>query len=302
MQDATNDTPAMAENSNLTLGTERLAFCGTFDSTHFDANMDLIDADGITFNVTAQTNVIVHLIGPQIAGGGFDFVGVNLQKGNALFGQGVFHGDHATFAFTLPAGAYVLGIFAADTSAASAPVNYQVLISVDTPRCAAKTSAADHTEGTDNGQNDVIDYFFSSNQTSSLTPGADAPEMTNVTVASGTSYLFDGGMADVDPQSPDDDYEDTDTYLFTTGPSTTQMSVRLNWTGTTSDLDYRIYPVPTGDPSSIVGGLDNRDMEDEFETFAVKPNTQYWLWVAAEDGAAGVTPYKATLCGETFTP
>ena len=80
------------------------------------------------------------------------------------------------------------------------------------------------------------------------------------------------------------------------------MSVRINWAGTSTDLDYRVYPVPTGDPSSIVGGLDSSNMEDEFETFSVMPNTSYWLWVASEDGAASPMAYKATLCGETFTP
>jgi hypothetical protein len=305
MQDATNSTVPMAENSNLTLGSERLAICGKFDSGHFDAANSLVDADGIIFNVAAQTDVIVHLIGPQFASAPADQMVVQILKQgvNQLFGFGIVEGNHGSLVFRLPAGAYVAAVYAVDTAAISAPIDYQILISADTPRCAAKTSAADHTEGADNGANDVIDYFFVSNQQSNLTPSTtDAAETTNITVAAGTSYLIDAGMADVNPTTPDDDYEDSDTFLFTTGPSTTQMSVRLNWTSTTADLDYRVYPVPTGDPESIVGGLDNRDMEDEYETFAVKPNTQYWLWVAAEDGATPATPYKATLCGETFTP
>ena len=53
---------------------------------------------------------------------------------------------------------------------------------------------------------------------------------------------------------------------------------------------------------SVIVVFSVRDMEDEFETFAVKPNTDYWLWVASEDGAASPMAYKATLCGETFTP
>ena len=43
--------------------------------------------------------------------------------------------------------------------------------------------------------------------------------------------------------------------------------------------------------------------EYEFETFAVKPSTTYWLWVAAEDGATGQPiGYDATLCGEVWSP
>jgi hypothetical protein len=102
---------------------------------------------------------------------------------------------------------------------------------------------------------------------------------------------------------PDDDYQDRDTFAFTTGSATTQMSIRLNWAATTVDLDYRVYPETTAAPLSIVGGLDESQSEYEFETFAVKPNTTYWLWVAAEDGSTGQpAAYGATLCGATWSP
>ena len=114
-------------------------------------------------------------------------------------------------------------------------------------------------------------------------------------------YRVTGSSAAVDPA---DDYEDRDTFQFTTGATTTQMSIRLNWTSTTMDLDFRVYPViDSGDPLSVVGGLDESLMEEEFETFAVKPSTAYWLWIAAEDGASGQpSAYEATLCGEMYAP
>jgi hypothetical protein len=193
-----------------------------------------------------------------------------------------------------------------DTADISAPITYQLTIVPDMPatRCATLATggfpeASDG--GSDNG-NDVIDYNSTSNTPSTLSAsGTDTAEVTGITAEPATSYRITGSSADVDPA---DDYEDRDTFAFTTGATTTQMSVRLDWASTTMDLDYRVYPaIASGDPLSIVGGLDESLSEEEFETFAVKPNTTYWLWIAAEDGATGQpSPYAATLCGEAFSP
>jgi hypothetical protein len=79
--------------------------------------------------------------------------------------------------------------------------------------------------------------------------------------------------------------------------------IRVNWDATTVDFDYRVYFSTGTDPVSYVGGLRSSASEDEFQTFATKPNTTYWLWVAAFDGATGLpAPYQATLCGESYTP
>ncbi len=302
MADATNSSVPNAESSGLTFSSSRIVLCGKLDTGHYSSTTQLIDADGIAFNVAADTNVIVHLVGTGVAMPDRTVVQI-LKKGvNELFGFGVVEGDHASLIFRLPAGNdYVAAVYGLDTAATSTAIDYKVLISADTARCPAKTGGADHAEGTDNGANDVIDFTQNANTQSTLTTsGADAPEITNLTIASGSSYLLTGNSSNVDPMR--DDYKDHDTYAFTTGATTTQMSLRLKWPSTSTDLDYRIYPVPTGDPESIAGGLDVSSAEEEYETFAVKPSTTYWLWIAADDTSTAATAYSATLCGETFTP
>jgi hypothetical protein len=302
MADSTNSTVPNAESSGLTFSTTPIALCGKFDTGHYSASTNLVDADGIAFNVAADADVIVHLTGSGIAMPDRTIVQI-LKKGeNALFGFGVVEGDHATLIFRLPAGTdYVAAAYALDGAATSTAIDYKIVIAADTPRCPAKTGTADHTEGADNGANDVIDFNFIANTQSTLTTSnTDAPETTNVTVASDSSYLISGSSSNVDPMR--DDYKDHDTYAFTTGATTTQMSLRLKWPSTATDLDVRVYPVPTGDPESIVAGIDMSAAEEEYETFAVKPSTTYWLWIAAEDSSSAATAYAATLCGETFTP
>lgn len=295
-QDLTNSTVPNAEPSNLTLGASRIVICGKMDTGHYDATQQLVDADGIEFSVAAETDVIVHLVGNGVAMPDRMIVQI-IHADNRLYGFGVVEGDHASFIFRIPADEYVLAVYALNGAALSSAIDYKVLIDIDTPRCAAK-SVADHNEGTDGGANDVIDFTFNSNNQSSLSASTtDAPEVTNFTIASGSSYAIAGTMADVDPP---DDYMDRDTFAFTTGPTTTQMTVRLNWPTVGADLDFRLYPA--GIPQSFAAGIDTANTEFELETFAVKPNTMYWLWIAQEDGTTAPATYSATLCGETFTP
>ncbi|MDB4959549.1 MAG: hypothetical protein JWO36_7118 [Myxococcales bacterium] len=97
-----------------------------------------------------------------------------------------------------------------------------------------------------------------------------------------------------------DSYMDRDTFQFTTGATTNQLSLRLNWPGNTADMDYLVFPAnKTGD---IGGGTAIGTMEDEFTTLAVKPSTPYWLWVGqySPSGPPAAVAYDATICGETY--
>ncbi len=299
--DTTNDTIPGAELTGMTLGT-RLTICGNLNNGHFDASGELVDADMFKLTIGADADVLVHLIGTVSAA---DQTVIQIRQGGTFFGFGVVEGDHGTVAAHLPAGDYTLVVGAFNSADLSAAGAYQLTIVPDMPatRCAKLTTGGFPEAGdggSDNG-NDVIDYNSTSNTPSTLSAGADAPEMTLITAEPGMSYRITGSSAAVDPA---DDYEDRDTFAFTTGASTTQMSIRLNWASTSMDLDYRVYPaITSGDPLSIVGGLDESLSEEELETFAVKPSTTYWLWIAAEDGATGQpSPYAATMCGEAFSP
>jgi hypothetical protein len=97
-----------------------------------------------------------------------------------------------------------------------------------------------------------------------------------------------------------DSYQDRDTYLVTMGANANELSVRLNWPGTTADLDVLVFPA-NGVLEQATGWY-NANMEDEFTTLAVTPGQAYWVWVAADDQTTGQpVNYDLTLCGDAFT-
>jgi hypothetical protein len=296
--DTTNTTLGGAEPTNLTFTSTPLRICGHIDNGHFDSSFDQVDGDFFAFTVPTG-DFIVHLTGPGLALPDEALMQISRQDSFNVYGFGIVEGDHATLATHLTAGTYAVAVGALNASDLASPGAYTVTIAQDTPdaRCAVKTGTADHAEATDGGANDFIDYDSSDESTFSSS-STDAAEPTGITVATATSYLVTGTSEDSDPA---DEYMDRDTFQFTTGPSTTQMTVRLSWPST-NDLDFRVYPMTAISPRSIVGGLDASTSEPEFETFAVSPNTTYWLWVALADGGTAPADYAATLCGEVFSP
>jgi hypothetical protein len=300
--DSTNGAPSTAETTSLTLAS-RLTMCGSIDIGHYDPGQDLVDADAFSFAIASDTDVLVHVSGAGVDT--LDTVVVEVRQGGSFRGLGFVEGGHGTVALRLTAGQYTVAMGALNPGSISTAVSYQLTVVADMPnvRC-PKTSIAGYTESgdgdSDNG-NDVINYSATSGTPSTLTAsGTDMPEASGITAAPSTAYRIQGTSAAVDPP---DDYEDRDTFAFTTSATTTQMSIRLNWAATTVDFDYRVYPSTTGTPLSIGAGLAESTSEEEFQTFAVKPSTTYWLWVAAANGATGQpAAYSATLCGETFAP
>lgn len=301
--DAQNTMLADAEATSLTVGATPLVICGAIDNGHFDGSLEVVDGDFYRFTVAAPTDLIIHVTGSGVSMPKQVLMQVNQMGSFSFFGFGTVVGDHGSLVSHIAtAGDYTIAVGAVNPQDLSSAVNYKISIAVDAPatRCPASTGAVSHAEGTDGGANDVFEYASAGNPNSTLTSTtSDAPEATGITAAAATSYLITGTEDNVNLP---DDYMGRDTFAFTTGASTNQMSIRLNWPSTTADLDFRVYPMAIARPLSIVGGLDASNMQDEFETFAVKPNTQYLLWVAASDGSTAPATYSATLCGETFSP
>ena len=66
-----------------------------------------------------------------------------------------------------------------------------------------------------------------------------------------------------------------------------------------ADLDVYLFE---GASPSVGGSSKSVDMEDEFKTFAVKPNTTYWLWTGLYRLSTGPKLYDVSLCGADFMP
>jgi hypothetical protein len=301
--DTTNELLANAEASGTTVSATSIVLCGTINNGHYDAANDVVDGDYFIFEVTTATDILIRSTGTGLTTPEQVVMQVNQQGSFDFFGFTSVVGDHGTIATHLEPGEYTIAIGGLHPQDLTAPVAYRLTISTDTPatRCPKQTGTLTFLEAGDGAGsgNDVIEYYAIGNPNSDLTSDTtDTAESTGITVEPASKYLVTGESANVNPA---DNYMDRDTFQFTTGASTNEMSVRLNWTSTAIDFDFRVYPA-TGPLLSIVGGLDPDPMEDEFETFAVKPNTSYWLWIAAEDGSTAPADYAATLCGEQFTP
>ena len=299
--DATNNTSPTAEATGVAFTTAS-SICGTVNNGHFTSGA-IVDIDTYKFSVTADSDLLVHLTGT-----GLETLGrVVIQVGSTAGMQrnlGIFEGDHGTVSVRLPVGEYVVAVTGLSGADIAAGVPYRLALVADAPaaRCAKVTAAATFTEANDgagNIGNDMITIDEAANPTTKLTVStADNPEPTGLTTAAGMKYRLAGSSGNVDPA---DDYEDRDTFAFTTGATTNQLSVRINWASTAADFDFKVFPV--ANVLSVTGGLASSLVEDEFQTFAVKPNTTYWLWIGAYDGATGQpTLYDATLCADAFTP
>ena len=302
--DLTNDdvssTTNLPEPTNLTFTTKTVV-CGTFEASHFDGDIT-VDVDGYTFTLAADADVLVRLHGAGV--GGPEFVGVDVYGGatfNQLVGTNTVIGTHAVTAIRLPAGTYELAAFALNSTAIPTSLPYRIEVVADAPatRCPELTTGgyAEANDGGANTGNDVIRLV--SGTPPALTAAAtDAPEPTTFSIAGAMSYRLTGSAADVGVA---DLYEDVDTYAIATAATTNELTVRLTWPGSTTNLDYRLFEANMTSP--VIAAIATVNTGPEVRTFAVKAGTSYWLLVGAKTGTAGLpAAYTATLCGGTFTP
>jgi hypothetical protein len=305
--DATNDynlpTGFVAEQTGIAFSGTPKTICGVVNNGHYSAANGSIDIDDYRFTVTADADVIVSLTGDLQA---ITTIGIfaadSAQKG---VGGGYFINDHGVFSTHLPAGSYEISAEAYANGDIAAPVPYKIKIAPDMPatRCPKVTAAANYTEAKDMtplfNQNDTVDIDFTKTPFAQATNPATTPEPTGVTVAAGTNYRLSGTSSLV---TGNGSYFDMDAYLITTGASTNQLAVRLNWPDATADLDLYVFQAGRPNPP-ISSSAHIKNGEDEFVTLAVAGGSQYWLWVgAATMPGAGGYAYDLSVCGETFTP
>jgi hypothetical protein len=277
---------------------EKLVVCGRFDATHFDGDIT-VDVDTYLFTVAADVDVLVRLHGAGAET--IELVGLDIYQGanfDQLVTSNTFYGDHGVTAVRLAAGIYELAPFALASNAIPDPIDYQITITADQPdtRCAALTSGgfAEAGDGGNNTGNDMV--AIPSGSPPSLTAGNDTPETSGITLESSTIERVTGEAANV---AQADQYEDKDTFLFTTG-SANELAVRLDWPTAGADLDYLLFEANSAEP--VIRAIDASTTGPELRTFSVKPSTDYWLLIGATTGTTVPATYSATLCGGLFAP
>jgi len=288
-EDTTNGTTAGAELTGLTFGAP-IIVCGQVDTSQLSAaNVDL---DAYRFTVPATTDVLFHLTGE-----GLDTLdGVVIQMldiGGSQIALGTLVGTHATLPAHLPTGDYVLGVRADSRVTPASPIAYRLTVVSDQPevRCpkGATMKYVEANDGPSSDGNDMVAYDTGIEQ-KSLTPEADVPEPAGDSAPA----LQITGIAD--NVNALDNYQDRDAYELKTGATTTQLTVRLDWTNASTDLDLLALFKDTA--KSFGGGLSPLGIIEEYDTFAVEPDTRYWVWVGAFDGSSAPASYDITICNE----
>lgn len=310
MADALNDDVSagngMPEETMLTFSGPTL-ICGKLDNTHYVQARQLVDIDSYVVSVTAESGAMLTFTAAGAEAFDSVFIEINgTVVGPSVFGQ--FRGDHAVTSAILPPDDYIITVQSFDAAVPVAALDYKLTLIPDmASRCAKSTAAADYTESNDGATasgNDVMEVRYGNQQPRRALTAlqTDAAEPTGFTVAPNMTYHAAGENTKptVPPASWADSFQDRDTYLVTAGATTNQMAVRLNWPGTTGDFDLFVFPVDS--PIETAVSWDNLAMEDEFTTFAVEPNKQYWVWAGLDDASTGQPiNYDLTICGETFT-
>ena len=178
-------------------------------------------------------------------------------------------------------------------------VGYAILVSENALSCAPAGPPVAHLEAVDgDGRgNDTVSIHLP--DAPALTEDEmDTPEETGLVLEPDTVHLVRGDSAAV--ESAGDSYRDRDTYLFTTGPATSELEVRLAWPDGLVDLDINLFAA--GDPEITYSddlGTESGPDRDALMTLNVDPGSAYWLWVGAYDGGGKIeqaVTYDITLC------
>jgi hypothetical protein len=312
MADAINDDVStqqgMPEETMLSF-TGPTMICGKLDNTHYVANRGQIDIDSYVVTVPAGTKALLYLTVPGAESYDSVFVEINgTVTGVSEFGG--FVANHAVLQADLEPDDYTITVQSFDATAPAAALDYKIVLVPDqASRCAKSTAAATFTEARDTALtvdlNDMLEVRYGPSGDRRITASAlDMPEASGITVAPSMTYHVVGtnqAQPTVAPASWMDDFQDRDTYEITMGATTDELSVRLNWPGTTADFDLFVFEKDGVIEEGV--SWENLKMEDEFTTLAVTPGATYWVWIGADDSSTGQPiNYDLTLCGAKFTP
>jgi hypothetical protein len=298
--DTTNDYLADSpgvEDTGLTYANSQMVICGVLNNGHYDSTYGSVDIDNYSFTAANDGNVLVTLRGNPTALTAISSVavfGYNPDTGQTV--GGYFTHDHAAVSLALTAGTWQFDMESYDNQDAAASTDYQLVFTPDFPaqRCAQLTSTPNYTEsldGADSTGNDAVAVNF--DDSPEMWMLSSQPENTGLSMTGGLRYRVSGVSADIPAV---DSYFDRDTFLVTTDATTNQLSLRLNTTSQTADLNYYVFPA--GDTFPLA---QTYLASSTFATLAVAPSTSYWVWIgAASDSTALPASYDVTLCSDTF--
>ncbi len=301
-----------AEGTGLSLAAgSRAGFtiCGQIDPRQATDLVADYDAFEFTVDGEAPVNLRIELVA---ASGAYDQLGLHLfrvQDGLPVpLATGPYRNGYALIAGkVVDPGTYWVGALGWPP-APDGPIGYAISVvenRLSCPRAEAAPTYMEIHDGLDNRGNDTVAVGRPPVLTAAET---DAPEETNLTLEPDEVRLVAGTSAVV-TDVPEDSYLDRDAYALATGPSTTELELRLSWDDGDVDLDLYLFEAgrPDHDYSVALGTSPGGNL-DEVLTLNVDPGRSYWLWVAAFDdtmqGGATDLPrdYGVTLCPREHAP
>jgi hypothetical protein len=268
--------------------------CGSVSPDHFDDTDDTVDVDAYALQIPAGP-IIVTLSGAGLETLGEAKLGVYSGANfETIEAEEPLVGSHAVVMLDLPAGAYEFSLLSSNGTAITSAIDYKIKVSVDTPatRCPKIAGAANYMETTAN--NDVIQISYSGGTSITETPSAaDAPQASGVNLLPGFAARISGEIAATGQAG---EYNDPDTYSFTTGPGVDSITIRLNWPGA-ADLDWYLFK---GALPYVARRFGSNTVEDEMLTVSVLPNSTYWIWTGMDEDSTAPKTYDLSICGTTF--
>jgi hypothetical protein len=286
---------AAPEVTHLTLGADGRTVCGNVDGGHYDSLTKIVDVDRYRVTFAGQDALAVELepldgadalsrLSVQIFDTAADPRLVADQAWDPAY-------DHGAFASELAPGDYAVVVTArAAGDIAGGTIGYRVHAAP--VRCDPDAHAS-YTEADEAG-NDALKV--DEEDTPIVAAAAGTAEPTNLKLSLYGHYMVAGTAT---AGATVGNYVDSDTYAVTTDRDVDELTIRLDWTGI-ADLDTMVVDADT---LAIAGlGVVTSTTSGELATFAVKPQTRYFVWVGAFMGSTGSTPYALTMCANQMVP
>jgi hypothetical protein len=283
-----------AEGTGLTIDENTVRICGELaDRVPIGG---VVDTDRYTVS-TARPFLIATISAP----GASAYQQVALQLGMQ---QAALLVDDEAEVSAVGSGTVTLVVQASNPAAIGQAVAYEISIRAGTSDDLCGTEdPAGYVEMLDTAANmytgnDVLSSLLQQPFVLTASPD-DLPEETTFAVDDVARFKVGGIATNTVAQA--DMYKDRDTYAFTTGPTTTHLTVNLSWPEDTTtnddnvDLDYFVAVESTLQPVQAAVAIGFTGLE--YGSSAVLPDTRYLLIVGDWNDAVSDKPYTVTLCG-----
>lgn len=287
-----------AEPTKLKVGKTTRTVCGRVEGGHYDPVEKIVDVDRYRISVEGTGLMSVEMDplegADQLTSFGVKIFDTATNPTLVADSEVDFAYDHGAFATELPPGDYDLAVEAHTPSdIVDGYIDYRVRMVADPSKACPAQTKASYTETNEAGNGAItVDY----SQTPIAVAGTGTAEDTKVALSSGGHYMFAGTAQAGAAQGQ---YLDSDVFAVKTAPLTDQLTVRLDWDAP-ADLDYLVVEAGTFVPAGI--SVLTSTGRDELATFAVKPDTDYLLFVGEFMGSSTAASYGLTVCASHAAP